>query len=281
MSLNAWNGVLTPPLTSRLAKPRHTGWTMVIDKGLPISDTLSLLETADDYIDLIKLTFGTSALYPEEILRQKVQIIRDHGISVFPGGTLLEIAVYQGKTREFLSRAKDIGFDLIEVSDGTITMNALTRYRLFNLCRKHGFRLISEVGKKDPARTRTVATGTILADLANGAEKVIIEARESGKGVGIYDQDGGIIEEELAKVVQAAPVEKILWEAPLKVQQKILINSFGPNVNLGNIPADNVIALEALRLGLRADTLGSVCHGLPVTIPAFRSKPDFPATSEE
>lgn len=263
MSLNAWNGVLTPPLTSRLTKPRATGWTMVIDQGLSVSDTLSLLETAGEYIDLIKLTFGTSAFYPEDLLRQKIRLIRDYGVSVFPGGTLLEVAVYQGKTREFLTRAKTLDFDLIEVSDGTIPMDSATRYRLFDLCRDLELRFISEVGKKDASGPQTVSAEEILADLANGAEKVIIEARESGKGVGIYNLAGNIIKEELEKVYQSAPVERIIWEAPLKNQQAELINNFGPNVNLGNIPAGAVISLEALRLGLRADTLAPICRKLP------------------
>jgi phosphosulfolactate synthase len=230
---------------------------MVMDKGMPLSETMAWLALTAPYIDLVKLTFGTSALYPSDQLIQKVQSIRQSGVSVCPGGTLLEIAIYQGKIRQFLARAAEVGFDFIEVSDGTLPMNASTRHRVLDLCKEKAFRVITEVGKKDPLAPERDPLEEIRSDLDHGAEKVIIEARESGKGVGIYDEQGKIRSQRLDRISDAAPIGKILWEAPLKSQQAELINRFGPDVNLGNIPPQEVISLEALRLGLRADTLKS------------------------
>ncbi|HEX2954286.1 MAG TPA: phosphosulfolactate synthase [Bacillota bacterium] len=255
MAMNVWEGILEPPAGARSGKPRSQGWTMVMDKGLTLPETAGWLELVAPYIDLVKLTFGTSALYPADYLVQKVQLIRRCGVSVCPGGTLLEIAVYQGKIRQFLARAGEIGFDFIEISDGTLPMSPSTRHRVLDLCKEKEFRVISEVGKKDPLTPEKDPLEEIRADLEHGAEKVIIEARESGKGVGIYDEQGKIRTQRLDRISEAAPIAKILWEAPIKSQQAELINRFGPDVNLGNIAPQEIISLEALRLGLRADTL--------------------------
>ena len=261
MSMNVWEGIIESPIQNRLPKPRNQGWTMVIDKGLSLQETVALIETAGEFIDLVKFTFGTSALYPKKVLADKIQMIRQAGIGVFPGGTLLEVAVYQGKARQYIKRAAELGFNFMEISDGTVPINSATRYRLFDLCRIEGFHVISEVGKKDPLAWEKISAEEIRADLAHGAVKVIIEARESGKGIGIYDENGKVKEICLERLSENIPVERVMWESPLKSQQAELINRFGPNVNLGNIPSSDVIALESLRSGLRADTL---LHVLPI-----------------
>lgn len=257
MSMNVWNGILSPPAGERSAKPRSQGWTMVMDKGLSPTETVTWLEMVGAYVDLVKITFGTSAIYPEDLLLQKIRAIRERGVSVCPGGTLLEIAIYQGKIRPFLTRAAEVGFDFIEISDGTLPINTSTRLRVIDLCKEKGFRVITEVGKKDPNLPEKDPLEEIRTDLAHGAEKVIIEARESGHGVGIYDDLGRIRPQRLERITDASAIQNILWEAPLKSQQAELIIRFGPDVNLGNIAPQEVIPLEALRLGLRADTLRS------------------------
>ena len=89
---------------------------MLIDKGLGLSQTGDLLEMAADYIDYVKFTFGTAALYSPALLRAKVALIRSYGISVYPGVTFFEIAMVQDRLTQYLQRCKDIGFNYIEVS---------------------------------------------------------------------------------------------------------------------------------------------------------------------
>src|SRR5690554_564606 len=148
--LNAWNEVLTAPINNRLAKPRDKGLTMILDKGLSPRETEAWLKLTQDYVDLIKLTFGTSALYPEEALVKKIRLIRKVGIKVFPGGTLLEIAIYQGKAKDFLDRALDLGFNALEISDGTIPFDLRARARIIELAQEKGFYVLTEIGKKLP-----------------------------------------------------------------------------------------------------------------------------------
>lgn len=257
MALSSWEKIIDPPQKGRAEKPRLTGLTMVIDKGLPIDQTRDWLALAAPYVDLVKLTFGTSALYPKTVLAAKIQLLREKGIGLFPGGTLLEIAVLQGKAIPFLDHACELGFDFLEISDGTIVMSPAVRRGLLREAKKRGFRVLTEVGKKKPGTglSPREMRAQLALDLEEGADFVIIEGRESGKGAGIYDESGEIDPDGLENLLASAPWDRIIWEAPLKKQQLLFIKRFGPNVNLGNIPPGEVLALEALRLGLRGDTL--------------------------
>jgi len=254
----AWEGVLHIPLEGRTAKPRKEGLTMVIDKGIGLESIKDLIQIAGDYIDIIKLTFGTSAFYDQNLLKEKNEIITSAHIDVMPGGTFLEVAVWQGVFEDYLNKAKELGFSALEVSDGTIDIDRTTRKDIIKKSIDGGFRVITEVGKKDPAEVLPISLihQLIGEDMENGALKVIIEAREAGKGVGIYDQTGKILEEEIDNITAGVDdLNCLIWEAPLKNQQQALILRFGPNVNLGNIPEEEVLSLEALRQGLRGDTL--------------------------
>lgn len=261
-STKAWDGICAHPIGGRLDKPRHAGVTMVIDKGLGLESTRELLVLAGDYIDFIKLGFGTSAFYDAELLRAKIRLIRGHGVHVYPGGTFLEVAELQSATDAFLERAEALGFDYVEVSDGTLAIAPERRRRIIEAAIERGLGVVTEVGKKHPADRQPleVQRRQIREDLEAGARFVIVEARESGVGVGIYGAGGEIDADALAALKTAAPPDRLVWEAPLKSQQEALIERFGPNVNLGNIHPQEVLALEALRVGLRGDTLRRVAR---------------------
>lgn len=261
----AWEGIVDPPVQTRVTeKPRATGYTMVLDKGMGIHATADLLQMAAHVIDSIKLTFGTSAFYEESVLREKIALVQEAGVDIYPGGTFLEAAVAQGKVADYVRRARELGFNTIEVSDGTIEMDAATRGDIVKLAKDAGFKVLTEVGKKDPkdAITTTTMHEQIAADLAQGADKVIVEARESGHGVGIFDSSGDVQTEMVEEILGGINnVEDLIWEAPIKSQQQWLILEFGPNVNLGNIPPEDILALEALRCGMRGDTLKQALAG--------------------
>ncbi|MFQ5721791.1 MAG: phosphosulfolactate synthase [Candidatus Aminicenantales bacterium] len=254
----AWENVIETPAGPRASKPRTSGLTMVIDKGLGLHHLKDLIQVAGEYIDIIKLTFGTSAFYDEDLLKEKNSLITSAGMEVMPGGTFLEVAVWQQALDAYLKRAQQLGFSAIEVSDGTIDIPLKMRKRIIEKCQNKGFKVITEVGKKDPEEILPISLvhELIREDLKSGAFKVIIEAREAGRSVGIFDQEGKIKEEEVDHIVAGVDnVNNLIWEAPLKHQQQALIIRFGPDVNLGNIPPEEVLALEALREGLRGDTL--------------------------
>ncbi len=170
----------------------------------------------------------------------------------------MEVSVWQGTYAKYLKRCKELGFNAIEFSDGTIEIDLKTRADCIKRAVDMGFMVVSEVGKKDPDEKVAAAKmhEEIAADLANGSFKVIVEAREAGKGVGIYDKDGKPKQDEVDAIIRGVDdITRLEWEAPIKNQQQFLIQRFGINVSLGNVPPEDILALEALRNGLRGDTL--------------------------
>jgi phosphosulfolactate synthase len=265
LKTKAWGNLLLPLAPDRITtKPRERGLTMVIDRCQGLRATEDLLTLTGDYIDQIKLTFGTTLFVDEAVLRRKIELIRAHKIDVYPGGTLMEATLIQGVYPQYLRRAKELGFNAIETSDGTITMSRQTRHHAIKRALDVGLKVITEVGKKDPAIRLSPAEicDQIAGDLAVGADKVIIEARESGKGVGIYDEQGGVRQDELTAIINCLGDSRgdIIWEAPLKHQQVALILHCGPNVSLGNIIPRDVLGLETLRCGLRFETFRYVAQ---------------------
>lgn len=233
------------------------GQTMIIDKGLGRHAFADLIETAGSYTDCIKFGFGTAPLYPTELLLTKIELAKRHDIIVMPGGTLLETAVQQGVTSEFFDTVCRLGFNGIEVSDGTIELSRKMRTELIREGVKCGLRVVTEYGKKISGSIvdATALALTAEADLIAGAKLVTVEARESGVGVGLFDEQGACREDVLERLCRVLPnVELIMWEAPLKHQQVLLLQTFGAEVHLGNIPPSEALALETMRRGLRSDT---------------------------
>lgn len=254
-----WNDGLMDPSGVRLNKPRSQGMTMVIDKGLGSGALSDLLSLSAPYVDFIKLGFGTSVLYPPAILREKLRMVRDAGVILYPGGTFFEIACKQGAILSYFNSLQELGFDYLEISDGTIELPEETRCQLIREAKNRGFHVITECGKKANGYALTIGEleNTLYRDLECGAAYVIIEGRETGKNVGVYDKDGELDEGFLREIQERIPVDllpRLIWEAPLKKQQVRLIESFGRNVNIGNIPGTELYALECLRRGLRSDT---------------------------
>ncbi|MBM7867773.1 phosphosulfolactate synthase [Heliobacterium gestii] len=253
-----WFPPVSWPTGFRNEKPRTQGVTMIFDKGIGLVSFHDLLEMAADHIDFIKLGFGSAALYRPEILEQKVNLARRYGVEVYVGGTLGEIAYWQGGYEELLAGLQAVDIRWVEISDGTIQIPSRERRALIRKVTDRGFQVLTEVGKKDPRQTLPLPAiiRQIREDLAEGASYVIVEGRESGKGVNFYDSKGEIRDDDLEAMVEAVgKVDALLWEAPMKEQQQALIKRFGVNVNLGNIPVHEAIALESLRRGLRSDTL--------------------------
>lgn len=255
-ALRAFDTCITLP--SRMPKPRTQGLTFVLDKGMSELYLQDFLEDTAPYIDLVKLGWGTSRLFDAERLRAKIRLLKDHDIRVSPGGTLMELAVVQDCVPAFLQEVAALGFTCVEVSDGTIEMPHDAKLRLIRMARQAGLDVVSEVGKKSPVEDQNLLMDTRVAqaaaELEAGSWKVIVEGRESGN-VGIYAGDGAVQENDVEALVQAIGLDNLIFEAPQKSQQIWFCKQYGSQVNLGNIAPADVIPVETLRTGLRADTL--------------------------
>jgi phosphosulfolactate synthase len=266
MSELAWENIISSMRNSRSAKPRKTGYTMVMDVGKGLIETQSILEMAGAYIDHWKFGFGTSVFVEKTLLQQKLRLLAEHNILTFPGGTLLEVALLEHHCRVYMGQAKALGFQAVEISDGTLPIPRFRRRRIIECALNAGLIPITEVGKKDPKRQPTIdqIAEEVLEDLEWGAASVILEGRECGQGVGVYDDAGNVEDFEVERLVEllGSKIDAVIWEAPLKSQQAFFIEKFGVNVGLGNISPEQVLAVEALRNGLRFDTLNRVSDKL-------------------
>jgi phosphosulfolactate synthase len=239
-------------MPERVKKPRDHGITMVMDKGLSIEETKNFLSIAGPYVDVVKLGFGTSYVTPD--LKTKLEVYRDAGIPIYFGGTLFEACLIRGQLEDYISACKEYGVTYMEVSDGSINIEHKEKCKIIERLTKYAV-VLSEVGSKDAAHIIPPYKWIELmrAELSAGAAYVIAEAREAGN-VGIYRGTGEVREGLVQEILTQIPAEKILWEAPQKSQQLYFIELVGANVNLGNIAPNEMIALEAMRIGLRGDT---------------------------
>lgn len=252
-----WHPGLLDPTGARTTKPREIGQTMVIDKGMGVRAYRDLLEICGAYIDIVKIGFGSSSLYPRETLLEKIRISKDYDICIIPGGTFLEMAVYQDAIIPYFDMVRALGFDGIEVSDGTIEMGQHLRRELIQRGLELGLNVFTEYGKKLDSDSFQIdrLVETVENDLSAGASLVTIEGRESGINVGLYDGEGKCRDEDLSDILGKVPAPaQLMWETPLKSQQIHFIRLLGPNVNLGNIQPHDILSLECLRRGLRSDT---------------------------
>lgn len=247
---------------NRTPKPRKNGITMMLDKGMGLNAVEDLLEVSGEYVDLAKFGWGTSALHDRNLIKEKSEMYLSYDVIPYPGGTLFELAYMKNEFDEFLDEVNKLGFKAVEISDGSTNISLENRIKVISEAKERGFLVISEVGKKDHEEDCKLDAGDrinlINSDISAGADKVLVEAREGGKDIGIYDECGNVKEDELEFLIKNTDMKKLIWEAPLKNQQTYLILKFGADVNLGNIAPEEVTPLETIRRGLRGDTLGKV-----------------------
>lgn len=239
-------------IPERTVKPRQTGITMVIDKGLGLRMSEDIADSHNDTIDFIKFGFGTALI--EKHLAEKINIYKQAGITPYFGGTLFESFIIRNDYDGFLRFIDKYQMEYVEVSDGSITLNTDDKLDYIKKLSKRGI-VISEVGSKDASIsfTNTEWVQMMKIELEAGAWKVIAEARESGT-IGLYNSDGTANKDLISHIIKHIDINKVIWEAPQKSQQAMFVKLLGANVNLGNIATDEILALEALRIGLRGDT---------------------------
>jgi phosphosulfolactate synthase len=252
--MSASDGFLALP--PRSSKPRTQGITHIFDKGLTIAAIEGLYEVAGDYIDVAKLGWGSS--YITCNLKEKIALYRSLETPVVCGGTLFEVSFTLDKLDGYKKWMSSIGLTHVEISDGTID---LPRERKLEVIADFArdFTVLSEVGSKDAEVVFAPYewVNWIKEELSAGSWKVITEGREGGTA-GIFRPSGEMRSGLVEEIVHEVPINDLIFEAPLKAAQSWLIAHYGPEVNLGNIPPEEALGLEALRLGLRSDTMKAV-----------------------
>ncbi|MFC2098444.1 phosphosulfolactate synthase [Bacteroidota bacterium] len=241
-----------PHIPERALKPRQSGLTMMMDKGLSPREAEDFISSSAEYTDLVKFGFGTALI--TKGLEEKIRLYKEGGMIPYFGGTLFELFEIRGKFDEFRAFIDRYGIEMAEVSDGSMAMPHESKLEYIRQLSDQ-VTVISEVGSKvagvEIANEQWV--GMMKTELEAGSWKVIGEARESGT-IGIYRADGSANTELINDIAEQVKMDNVIWEAPIKNQQAWFIKLFGSNVNLGNIAPGEVVSLESLRLGLRGDT---------------------------
>lgn len=239
-------------IPERTIKPRNSGLTMAMDKGLSIRQVEDFLSTSADYTDIVKLGWATSYVTPN--LKEKLAVYKSANIPVYLGGTLFEAFVVRNQFEDYLRVLDKYKLEHVEVSDGSLEMESDVKCEYIRRLAKD-FTVLSEVGSKDEAKIIPPYKWIKLMkmELEAGAWKVIGEAREGGN-VGLFRASGEVRQGLVEEILTEVPSDKILWEAPQKAQQVWFVKLLGANVNVGNIAPNEVISLETIRLGLRGDT---------------------------
>ena len=239
-------------IPDRTEKPRESGYTMVMDKGLSLREAEDMIDSSGDFIDIVKLGWATS--YVTSQLDQKIKLYQNAGIPCYLGGTLFEAFVIRDQFDDYMRVVDKYNLEHVEVSDGSITMAHDEKCDYIQRISKN-YTVLSEVGSKDAAKIIPPYKwiDQMRTELEAGAWKVIGEARESGN-VGLFRDSGEVRQGLVEEILTQIPKDKILWEAPQKSQQVWFIKLCGTNVNLGNIATNEIIPLETIRLGLRGDT---------------------------
>ncbi|MFT4061610.1 MAG: phosphosulfolactate synthase [Edaphocola sp.] len=237
----------------RTESPRSHGLTMVMDKGLGHTEVANFLEISAPYVDVVKLGFGTA--FVTNKLKEKLAIYAAHNIPVYFGGTLFEAFLVRNQFDAYVDSLRTYGINMVEVSDGSISISHAEKCGYISRLAAEGFTVFSEVGSKDASHIMPPYKWIeqMDAELNAGSSYVIAEAREAGN-IGIYRGSGEVREGLVQEILTKIPAEKIIWEAPQKAQQLYFLELLGCNVNLGNIAPYEIIALEAMRIGLRGDT---------------------------
>jgi phosphosulfolactate synthase len=242
-------------LPERSIKPRNSGITMAMDKGLSLREAEDFMSVCSDHVDIVKLGWATSFVTPK--LKEKIEIYHSAGIPVYLGGTLLEAFIIRNQFEDYLRILDKFELKYAEVSDGSIELEHDEKCNYIKRL-SESVTVLSEVGSKDAEKIIPPYKWIQLMnkELEAGAWKVIGEAREGGN-VGLFRSSGEVREGLVDEILTQIPFEKIIWEAPQKSQQVWFIKLLGTNVNLGNIAPNEVIPLETIRLGLRGDTFTS------------------------
>lgn len=239
----------------------HQGGNFILDKGLPPSIYEAYLDSLGQYVQLVKLGWTTWSLFKHEDLQQKLLSAEKYNVPVCLGGTLFEISYRQGIYTDLLKFLKDMNIQSIEIASGfAVEVEELPE--AIEVAKREGLKVMVEVGYKDQERDDALTIDQRVAHVRSaknsGADFVILEAREIGTGYSVFKQDSGSNQALIDSILEVIPLEQIVFEAPNRDNQINLVNALGPNVNMGNIPFEEIPRVETIRRGLHADTYQTI-----------------------
>jgi len=245
------------PAERSRTKPRRRGLTMMIDDGIPLGYQKDVLALCADYIDLAKIKTGSARLYPEPLLRRKLAQYRAKKVQPFIGGQFHEyVFATEGEKGlpRFYSEALRLGFAALEISDNVVPLTKAQRQRQIRMAADAGLTVFGEVGSKDTASNPSLLVKQAEDCFAAGAALVLVEAADIFPGGKANLKAVRVLSKglDMAKVMIELPGPWIpeVRACDIEKLKKVLIEEFGPDVNLANVAPPTVLDLETTRVGL-------------------------------
>lgn len=230
--------------------------TSPFDPGYDPRTVEGHLEQSAPLMASLKISMSCWMIADEAATRQKVQAARRKGVVAVAGGGPFEIAVAQGRLPEYLDLCADIGFGRIECGEG-FTELSLSPSQAIEQARSRGLEVEYELGDKHGGAFHEAELQALLDRgsewLEAGALRVVVEARESARDVGLFTAAGGLQGHLAEPIADTFGLGRTLFEAPIKASQFALLDHFGPEVQLGNVRLEELLRVEIYRRGLHCD----------------------------
>ena len=214
------------------------------------------LEQSAHLISVLKISMACWLVADEQASRRKFAAARAKGVTTTTGGGPFEVAVAQGRLPEYLDLVAEMGASRIECGEG-FTEADLEPRPIVEMAAARGLDVQFELGKKHDGGFRTEMVERLLeqghAWLDAGALQLVVEARESAQGVGVFGASGELNSDLADRFADAFGLETVLFEAPNKPSQFALLDHFGPEVHLCNVRLEELLRVEIYRRGLHSD----------------------------
>jgi len=246
----------TADYLTMIGVPHIDAATSPFDPGYDLATLESHLAQSSHVMSILKISMACWMVANEKVTRRKIAAAKKYRVPTTTGGGPFEVAVAQGKLPEYLDLVADFGMTRIECGEGFTEMTLSPR-DVIGMANERGLEVQFELGKKHTgAFTRDAVEGLIEQGqrwLDAGALQLVVEARESAKGVGLFDDSGNFNSSFADSFAKAFGHKIVMFEAPNKPSQFALLDHFGNEVHLCNIRLEEVLRVEIYRRGLHSD----------------------------
>jgi phosphosulfolactate synthase len=226
------------------------------DPGYDPSTVESHLDQSSHLISILKISMACWMIANEDATRRKLAAAQRYGVPTVTGGGPFEIAVAQNQLPSYLDLCAGLGVTRIEAGEG-FTILTISPKEVVDMARRRGLEVQFELGKKhDGVFSEKVVENLIdqgKSWLDAGALQVVVEARESACGIGLFDSDGCLNRNFADRFAVAFGFQTVMFEAPNKPSQFALLDHFGPEVHLCNVRLEELLRVEIYRRGLHSD----------------------------
>jgi phosphosulfolactate synthase len=240
--------------------PRMAPLTSPFDPGYDPATLASHLEQSGHLISILKISMACWMIAREAATRAKLAAAREHEVRTVTGGGPFEVAVAQGRLAEYLDLCGRMGFERVECGAGFTDMS-LAPADVVAMASDRGLEVQYEVGPKHGGGLRPGDVGPMIDEarawLEAGAREIVVEARESAVGVGVFDADGRLGSDIADRFADVLGLDSLCFEAPTKSSQFSLLDHFGPGVRLSNVRLEELLRVEIYRRGLHSDAFAN------------------------